>query len=73
METPTPTASRSRSAFAPPRYFAVCRNQPIPAGLSLNREVFERLHAYRRSHGIATWEPAIEQLLPAMEDAEVAL
>ncbi len=44
---------------------------PNTAWLSLNREVFERLYAYRRSHGIATWEQTIEQLLPAMEAAEV--
>jgi len=29
METPTPTASRSRSAFATLRRFAVSRNQPV--------------------------------------------
>ena len=46
---------------------------PNMAWLSLNREVFERLYAYRRSHGIATWEQTIEQLLPAMEAAEVTL
>jgi hypothetical protein len=44
---------------------------PNTAWISLNREVFERLYAYRRSHGIATWEQTIEQLLPAMEAAEV--
>lgn len=43
---------------------------PNSAWLSLNREVFERLYAYRRSHGIATWDQTIEQLLPAMEVAE---
>jgi len=43
---------------------------PNTAWLSLNREVFERLYAYRRSHGIATWDQTIEQLLPAMEAAE---
>jgi hypothetical protein len=46
---------------------------PNTAWLSLNREVFERLYAYRRTHGIASWEQTIEQLLPALEDAEVTL
>jgi hypothetical protein len=46
---------------------------PNTAWLSLNREVFERLYAYRRSHGIPSWEQTIEQLLPALEDAEVTL
>jgi len=46
---------------------------PNTAWLSLNREVFERLYAYRRAHGIPTWEQTIEQLLPALEDAEVPL
>ncbi|MCE0522601.1 MAG: DUF6084 family protein [Methylacidiphilales bacterium] len=46
---------------------------PNMAWLTLNREVFERLYAYRRSRGIPTWEQTIEQLLPAMEDAEAAL
>ena len=43
---------------------------PNLAWLTLNREIFERLYAYRRSHGIATWDQTIEQLLPAMEVAE---
>jgi len=46
---------------------------PNTAWLSLNREVFERLYAYRRTHGIPTWEQTIEQLLPALEGAEVLL
>jgi len=46
---------------------------PNTAWLSLNREVFERLYAYRRSHGIPSWEQTIEQLLPAMENAEAKL
>jgi hypothetical protein len=43
---------------------------PNTAWISLNREVFERLYAYRRSHGLSTWEQTIEQLLPALENAE---
>jgi len=46
---------------------------PNTAWLSLNREVFERLYAYRRSHGITTWEQTIEQLLPELENAETVL
>ena len=46
---------------------------PNTAWLALNREVFERLYAYRRRHGIPTWEQTIEQLLPALEDAEAVL
>ncbi len=45
---------------------------PNTAWLSLNRDVFERLYAYRRSHGLGTWEQTIEQLIPVMEDAGVA-
>jgi len=46
---------------------------PNSAWLSLNREVFDRLYAYRRRHGCATWETTIEKLLPALENAEVTL
>jgi hypothetical protein len=45
---------------------------PNTAWLSLNREVFEQLYAYRRNHGIPTWEQTIEQLLPARENVEAA-
>jgi hypothetical protein len=45
---------------------------PKTAWLTLNREVFERLYAYRRNHGITSWEQTIEQLLPALEAAEAA-
>jgi len=46
---------------------------PNTAWLPLNREVFERLYAYRRAQGIPSWEQTIEQLLPALENAEAAL
>jgi hypothetical protein len=46
---------------------------PNTAWLSLNRDVFEQLYAYRRKHGIPSWDQTIEQLLPALEDAEVTL
>jgi Family of unknown function (DUF6084) len=38
---------------------------PNSAWLRLRRDVFERLLAYKQQHGIATWEEALEQLLPA--------
>jgi Family of unknown function (DUF6084) len=41
------------------------RHYPNSAWIALHRDVFERLCAYRRRHGFATWEQAIEQLLPA--------
>ena len=44
---------------------------PDTAWLTLSRAAFDRLYAYRRTHGIATWDETIEQLLPAMEEAEV--
>jgi hypothetical protein len=46
---------------------------PNTAWLALNREVFERLYAYRRRHGISSWEQTIEQLLPALEESEITL
>jgi hypothetical protein len=45
---------------------------PGTAWLSLDRELFDRLYAYRRRRGLATWDQAIEQLLPAAENLEVA-
>jgi hypothetical protein len=39
--------------------------------LYLHRDVFERLYAYKRRHGLPTWEEAIERLLPEMERVEV--
>jgi hypothetical protein len=44
---------------------------PNSAWLYLNREVFERLYAYKRRHGLATWDQAIEGLLQVTERAEV--
>jgi hypothetical protein len=37
---------------------------PNSAWLRLRRDAFERLYAYKRRHGLATWEEAIERLLP---------
>ena len=39
---------------------------PGSAWLSLSRNIFDKLYAYRRRHGLATWDQAIEQLLPAV-------
>lgn len=45
---------------------------PGMAWISLRRDIFDRLYAYKRQHGFASWDQAIEQLLPASENAEVA-
>jgi hypothetical protein len=44
---------------------------PDIAWLTLSRGTFERLYAFRRAHGLATWDRALEQLLPALETTEV--
>ncbi len=36
---------------------------PNTAWLALRRDVFDRLHAYRASRGLLTWEQALEELL----------
>ncbi|HWB86607.1 MAG TPA: DUF6084 family protein [Bryobacteraceae bacterium] len=36
---------------------------PNTAWLTLRRDVFDRLHEFKRRRGIATWEQAVEQLL----------
>lgn len=46
---------------------------PNSAWLTLPRDVFERLYAYRRRHGLPTWEQTIESLLPALTTEEVGL
>jgi hypothetical protein len=38
---------------------------PNSAWLRLRRDVFDRLHAYKQEQGMATWEEAIQHLLPA--------
>jgi hypothetical protein len=37
---------------------------PNSAWLTLRRDVFDRLHEFKRARGIATWDQALEQLLP---------
>jgi hypothetical protein len=46
---------------------------PNTAWFYLHRDVFDRLYAYRRRNGIATWDETIERLLPSHERAEVVL
>ena len=42
---------------------------PNSAWLRLRRDVFERLYAYKRNQGLATWEQALESLLPLEKEA----
>jgi hypothetical protein len=42
---------------------------PNSAWLYLHRDSFDRLYAYKRHNGLATWEQTIDQLLPQMEEA----
>jgi hypothetical protein len=37
---------------------------PNGAWLRLRRDAFDRLHEYKRLHALATWEEAVESLLP---------
>jgi hypothetical protein len=55
---------------ATPKITCACPHYANTAWLTLSRGVQDRLYAYR-THGIATWEETIEQLLPAMEETEV--
>ena len=45
---------------------------PQLAWITLNREVFERLYAYRRQHGLTSWDKVVEELLPAAEPVEAS-
>jgi hypothetical protein len=38
---------------------------PNSAWLCLRKDVFDRLHQYKRGHGLPTWEQALERLLAA--------
>ena len=44
---------------------------PNTAWLSLERDLFERLYAFRRREGLATWEAAIEALLSQNGEARM--
>jgi Family of unknown function (DUF6084) len=39
---------------------------PNSAWLRLSRDAFDRLHEYKQSQGMATWEQAIESLVPPL-------
>jgi hypothetical protein len=41
---------------------------PNSAWLCLRRDIFERLHQYKIRHGMATWEAALESIIPACEE-----
>ena len=41
---------------------------PNTAFLTLERDVFNRLHEYKRSVGVSSWEQAIEQLLAVKDE-----
>jgi hypothetical protein len=43
------------------------RHYPNSAWVSLRRQVFEKLYAYKRRHGLQTWEQTIERLLADIE------
>ncbi len=45
---------------------------PDSAWLYLQRDVFERLYAYKRRHGLTSWEDALMRLLPEAEVADPA-
>lgn len=45
---------------------------PNSAWLRLRRDTFERLYEYKRVHGLATWEEALERLLPALRKEAVS-
>jgi hypothetical protein len=42
---------------------------PNSAWLNLRRDVFDRLYEYKRRRGIPTWEQALEEILPPVEEA----
>jgi hypothetical protein len=44
------------------------RYYPNSAWLCLRKDVFDRLHEYKRRRGLPTWEEAIEYLLPSVQD-----
>jgi hypothetical protein len=46
------------------------QHYPNSAWITLEREVFDRLYAYKRRAGVSTWEQAIEKLLAAEKESE---
>lgn len=45
---------------------------PASAWMMLDRDVFDRLYAFKRRNSIATWDEAVSRLLGAVEEEEVA-
>jgi len=43
---------------------------PNTAWLALRRDALQRLYEYRAEHGLATWEQALERLLPAKPEKQ---
>jgi uncharacterized protein DUF6084 len=46
------------------------RHYPNSAWISLEREMFDRLYQFKRQHGFATWERAMERLLAQSDGRE---
>ncbi|MBV8142714.1 MAG: hypothetical protein JO279_12650 [Verrucomicrobia bacterium] len=46
------------------------RHYPNSAWVSLRRDVFEKLYAYKRNQGLPTWEQTIEMLLNKYESVD---
>jgi hypothetical protein len=43
---------------------------PMTGWLTLHRDTLDRLYAYRRDHGLTSWDETVDALLPAMETSE---
>lgn len=50
----------------------MARYYPGTVPLRLSREVFDRLHGYKRAHGFASWEGALADLLDARAEHAAA-
>jgi hypothetical protein len=49
------------------------RHFPNTAWVALRRDAFERLWAFKRQNGFATWEQTIDGLLAGVKREEVAV
>ncbi len=54
----------SELSSTPERWGQALRNR---LWIYLHRDSFERLHEYKRRHGLATWEQTVEHLISATE------
>jgi len=43
---------------------------PRTGWITLHRDTLDRLYAYRRDHGLTSWDETVDALLPAMETSE---